>query len=166
MPCTRNEYRIKNIPGQKYTPTSSGSAGIRALPSCKRHEILPVSLTAKFAQVPKKIPNAVHICHVMTKAPRIEAGEFSALKIGMVAPLQPMPRPSSKRVMKSWGQVCETAEPMGARVQKIAETKMVPRRPKCAFKGSESQHPLEKTMSAYRTVHVCRRATHRKAHAR
>lgn len=32
---------------------------------------------------------------------------------------------------------------MGARVQKIAETKMVPRRPKYLFRGSEHQQPLE-----------------------
>jgi hypothetical protein len=74
-------------------PISRGIAGSRAEPNCRRQEILPVSLTAKLADVPRKIPKAVHICHDMTRAPRMEAGEFSALNMGMVEPLQPIPRP-------------------------------------------------------------------------
>ena len=38
-------------------------AGMKALPSCRRHEMLPVSLTARLAVVPRKIPNAVQTLH-------------------------------------------------------------------------------------------------------
>ena len=38
-----------------------------------------------------------HICHDMTRPPRILAGVFSAAKTGDVEALGPIPRPSSKR---------------------------------------------------------------------
>lgn len=43
-------------------PITRGMAGIKALPSWRRHEIEPVSLTARLAVVPRKMPNAVQIC--------------------------------------------------------------------------------------------------------
>jgi hypothetical protein len=43
--------------------------------------------------------------------------------------------------MNSCGQVLENADPITLHTQKFAETKIVPRRPKNPFKGSETQHP-------------------------
>ena len=77
-----------------------------------------------------KIPKAVHICHVIVKAPRIDAGEFSAAKIGIVDALVPIPSPSSRRQTRSCGHVWQKADPRTEKRQKIAETKIVPRRPK------------------------------------
>ena len=37
---------------------------MNAEPNCSLHEMAPVSFTARLAQVPKKIPNAVHICPI------------------------------------------------------------------------------------------------------
>ena len=59
-------------------PMTSGTAGMKAEPNCKRHVIAPALMTAKLAEKPKKIPNAVHICQDITRAPRIAAGQFSA----------------------------------------------------------------------------------------
>lgn len=39
------------------------------------------------------LPNAVHICHIITSAPRIGAGAHSALYTGTVDDLGPIPRP-------------------------------------------------------------------------
>jgi hypothetical protein len=41
--------------------------------------------------------------------------------------------------MKSCGQFWVHAEPIGDKTQKIAATKIVPRRPKYLFMGSDSQ---------------------------
>lgn len=35
---------------------------MKAEPSCNLHEILPVSFTARFTHIPRKIPKAVHLC--------------------------------------------------------------------------------------------------------
>ena len=78
----------------------------------------------------------------MTKLPRMRAGEFSAAKMGTVDPFAPIPIPSRRRVMKSSFQVWVKAPPMTGKKQKIAEKKMVPRRPNQLFNGSESQQPL------------------------
>ena len=64
--------------GQKKIPINSGIAGSIADPSCNLQAIFPVCATAKLAHVPRKIPKAVHNCQDITRAPRIEAGEFSA----------------------------------------------------------------------------------------
>ena len=48
------------------------------------HAIEPVLKTARLAEVPKKIPNAVQSCHDMTRPPRTIVGAFSALKTGTV----------------------------------------------------------------------------------
>ena len=42
----------------------------------------------------------------------------------------------------SWPQVWETAMPKGARREKIAATKMTPRRPRRSLRGSEIQPAL------------------------
>ena len=95
-----------------------GIAGIAAEPNCSRHTIAPVFHTSKLADTPlnsefsklhhaqrgaayKNIPNATHICQHITSAPRIDAGEFSAAKIGIVVALAPMPSPSKMRQIKS-----------------------------------------------------------------
>lgn len=138
--------KMQHTSGQKNTPIRRGKAGSRAEPNCSLQAILPVSFTARLATVPRKMPKAVHNCHVMTRAPRIEAGAFSAAKIGTVAPLHPIPMPRRRRVMKScshaglcqiWSlpyslgnSLCETADPIGDRAQKMADTKMQPRRPR------------------------------------
>lgn len=64
--------------GQKYIERTRGTAGINAEPSCRRQAIFGTLATTRFAQNPRKIPNAVHICQLITRAPRIAAGEFSA----------------------------------------------------------------------------------------
>jgi hypothetical protein len=38
---------------------------------------------------------------------------------------------------------------MGDKKQKMADTKIVPRRPKYLFRGSEHQHPLGETGQAF-----------------
>jgi hypothetical protein len=64
---------------------------MKAEPNCNLQEMLPVSLTARFAVVPKKTPQAVHICQHTTRPPRTEAGAFSAQKIGTVDALELIP---------------------------------------------------------------------------
>ena len=87
-----------------------------------RHAISPVLSTAKLAQNPKKRPKAVQSCQALspdqcllwkqyiyclhiTRDPRINAGEFSAAKIGTVEALEPIPIPSKRRVIKSSSHV-------------------------------------------------------------
>ena len=73
----------------------------------------------------------------------MRAGEFSAAKMGMVDPFAPIPIPNKRRVTNSSSHVRVKAPPMTGKKQKIAEKKIVPRRPNQLFKGSESQHPLD-----------------------
>jgi len=65
----------------------------------------------------------------MTSAPRMTAGAFSAAKIGTQAPFKPIPMPIRIRVMKSCSHVRVMPPPIGVSKQKIAEMKIVPRRP-------------------------------------
>ena len=74
-------------------------------PICRRHVMGPACMTARFAQRPRKIPNAVHICQLITNAPRIDAGAHSAAKIDTVAAFNPIPRPSKSLETKSCSQV-------------------------------------------------------------
>ena len=121
---------------------------MNADPSCKRQAILPVWYNARFAENPlrismsaatrekqqapthMKIPKATHSCQPITSPPRIEAGQFSAANTGIVDALVPIPIPSSRRQTNSCGHDWVKAEPITERQQKIAEKKMVPRRPK------------------------------------
>jgi hypothetical protein len=140
---------VRFVPGQKKIPTVSGIAGKKAEPICRRHAMAPTSFTARFAQNPKRIPKAVHICHDITNAPRILVGAFSAAKIGTEAPFNPIlnapisvysrvnclesstyPIPIKIRVINNCSQFWETAPPIGVKRQKIAEIKIVPRRPR------------------------------------
>lgn len=126
--------------GQNQIPKTNGTAGINAEPNCKRHAILPTSLTARFAVVPRKMPKAVQTCQDMTRPPRMFAGEFSAEKTGTVTSLRPIPMPSRILHATSWPQCWVHAEPMGASRLKIAPRKIVPLRPRILLIGSEI-HP-------------------------
>lgn len=88
------------------------------------------------------LPKAVQTCQDMTRPPRMSVGEFSAEKTGTVTSLRPIPMPRSMRQAASWPQVCETAMPKGARREKMAATKMTPRRPMRSLRGSEIQPAL------------------------
>lgn len=77
----------------------------------------PTLYTAKLAQNPRKMPNAVHICQDMTRAPRILAGEFSAAKMGTELPFRPIPTPMSRRVIKSSSQVWVRAPPISEQTE-------------------------------------------------
>lgn len=81
----------------------------------------PTFPKTRLAQVPRQIPKAVHssiqVCQqslqpkiddighflrqVMTRAPRIAAGAFSAAKTGTVLALAPIPMPKSRRQTNS-----------------------------------------------------------------
>jgi hypothetical protein len=63
-------------------------------------------------------------CQLITKPPLIEAGTFSAEKIGTVEALLPMPTPNSRRVTKSCCQFWVNADPMTEKQQKMAEKKI------------------------------------------
>ena len=104
--------------------------GRKADPSSSLQAILPAPCNAKLAQKPRKMPKATHICQLITRPPRIEAGTFSAAKMGTVDALEPIPRPSNKRQTKSCSQVWQRPEPMTGRKQKMALKKIAPRRPK------------------------------------
>ncbi|CCF43248.1 hypothetical protein CH063_13012 [Colletotrichum higginsianum] len=99
----------------------------------------------------------------MTRPPRIRVGEFSAEKTGTVTSFRPIPIPRSILSMPvsdmnsclkwflwfsdyldaaSWPQVCETAMPNGAISERMAATKMTPRRPRSSLRGSEIQPAL------------------------
>lgn len=118
-------------------PMHSGTAGRKADPSCRRQAMSPTSLTARLAQVPRKMPKAVQICQLMTRPPRTLVGAFSAEKTGTVTSFRPIPMPSSIRQATSWPQVCVTAMPKGAMSEKMAAMKMVLRRPRNSLKGSD-----------------------------
>lgn len=61
--------------------------------------------------------------------------------MGMTDAFAPIPIPSKIRVMKSSHQLLLKADPMTENKQKIPDTKIVPRRPKKLFSGSDSQQP-------------------------
>lgn len=92
----------------------------------RRHAISPTWPTARLAEHPSKIPKAVHICHDITRAPRMDAGLFSAANIGTVEALIPIPTPRSILVTNNCCQLRVRAPPIGVSKQKIAEMKIVP----------------------------------------
>ena len=138
--------------GQNQIPSTNGTAGMKAEPSCKRHAILPTSLTMRFAVVPRKMPKAVQTCQDMTKPPRMFAGAFSAEKTGTVTSLRPIPIPSKILHATSWPQCWVHAEPRGANRLKIAPTKMVPLRPMRLLTGSDNQQALFPNGLAYLAI--------------
>ena len=99
---------------------------------------------------------AVHICHIITRAPRIGAGEHSAAYTGLdtvsdrkfcnrgtntVVDLDPIPRPSTKRAIKRFGQLLATPSQIDATAAMKQDRKIVPRRPRYLLSGSVSQQP-------------------------
>lgn len=78
----------------------------------------------------------------MTKLPLIDAGAFSAARSGTVEAFAPIPIPNKSRQTNSCCQFLVMADPIADIKQNIAAKKIVPRRPRRAFKGSESQQPL------------------------
>ena len=135
--------------GQMKTCSMTSKAGMHALPSISRQfnpviETLAGSLTrksTKLAALPSIIPKAVHVCHCITRAPRMRGGEHSAAYTGTVADLGPIPKPRKKREMNKCHQVSVT--PCHTHVAKLMNDvkKIVPRRPRKAFNGSVSQQP-------------------------
>ena len=152
-------------------PMTRGTAGMNADPNCRRQEIDPVfcllsvvanyehvhglTMTARLATVPRKMPNAVltksvHVSHIfrtgishqicqdMTSPPRTLAGTFSAEKTGTVTSLSPIPTPRSTRQTASSPHVWLRPIPKGAKSEKTAAMKMVPRRPQSSFTGSRA----------------------------
>lgn len=67
---------------------------------------------------------AVHVCHCMTRAPRIKGGETSAAKTGTVADLGPMPIPRKKRAMNRCHHEFVTADQIQVAPAKKVETKI------------------------------------------
>ena len=138
-----------------------GTAGINAEASCKRQAILPAFSTITLAANPTNMPKAVQSCQpsctscefcgfpvgfsrllTITSAPRIWAGEFSAAKIGTVAPFTPIPMPRIKRTTRRVFQLWVKPDAIGVAIRISALMKMAPRRPKRLFRGSASQQPL------------------------
>lgn len=113
------------------------------------------------------MPNAVQSCQVMTSAPRILAGAFSAAKTGTVTSLRPIPIPSKIRQATNWPQCCVHADPMGARTLKTAPTRIVPFRPSKLFRGSEIHPALRfpRISTETRPQQVRFHCTHKKAMA-
>jgi hypothetical protein len=87
------------------------------------------------------IPKAVHICHIITSAPRTFAGAHSAEYMGTVVLLGPMPSPRTKRAAKRCGQEFVTPDQKQVSQESVAVTKMAPRRPRRLFSGAVSQQP-------------------------
>lgn len=100
------------------------------------------SINATEAIYPSIIPNAVHICHIMTKAPRILAGEHSAPYTGVVVDLAPTAKPRRKRPSNKFHQVCAAAIQNDEAKEIKQEMKMHPRRPNQRFRGAVVQHPM------------------------
>lgn len=85
--------KVRLTSGQKKMPMTKGTAGMKAEPSWRRQAMPPVSLMARFAHVPRKMPKAVQTCQVITNPPRMLVGAFSAEKTGTVTSLRPIPMP-------------------------------------------------------------------------
>jgi len=97
---------------------------------------------AKEEAKPSMMPKAVHICHIMVKAPRIALGAHSAAYTGVVLDLAPTASPRVKRAMSRHVQLLAAACHIPVTKAKRQEKAMVPRRPKYLFKGALSQHPM------------------------
>ena len=87
------------------------------------------------------IPKAVHICHIMTRAPRIGAGEHSAAYTGVVVDFEPIPSPRTKRARKRLTHEFATPSQIDATAAMAQDMKIVPRLPNKVLRGSVSQHP-------------------------
>lgn len=100
------------------------------------------SMKATEAMYPSIIPNAVHICHIITNAPRMMAGEHSAPYTGVVVDLAPTAKPRRNRASSRFHQVCAAAIQKDEAKDMKHEMKMHPRRPNQRFRGAVVQHPI------------------------
>jgi hypothetical protein len=76
------------------------------------------------------MPKVVHICHIMTRAPCIGAGEHSAVYTGTVADLGPIPKPRKNRAMKRCHQVFVKLDQIHVKNEIMQVRKMVFLRPR------------------------------------
>lgn len=93
------------------------------------------------AAYPSMIPNAVHTCHCITRAPRIAGGVISATYIGTVADFGPMPNPRKKRAMNICHHVLTKPCQRQAMAEKQHVRSIVPLRPNQWLKGTVNQLP-------------------------
>jgi hypothetical protein len=91
---------------------------------------------------PSIIPNAVHICHIIVKAPLIDFGADSAAYTGVVEDFAPTAKPSANRAMRRLYQLSAAAIQNPVTKDTKQETKMVPRRPIQLFSGALVQQPM------------------------
>lgn len=86
------------------------SGGIDVLASIQRH-CEPSPRTVVFWKAtettkPIMMPKAVHICHIIVSAPRMFLGADSAAYTGVVDDLAPTAKPSAKRAISRFTQLC------------------------------------------------------------
>jgi hypothetical protein len=79
---------------------------------------------------PIMIPKAVHICHIIVKAPRMFLGADSAAYTGVVDDFAPTAKPSAKRAINRLTQLLAAAIQMPVMNEIMQEMNIVPRRPK------------------------------------
>jgi hypothetical protein len=91
---------------------------------------------------PSMMPNAVHICHIIVRAPRIVFGAHSAAYTGVVEDLAPTANPRANRAMSKLYQESAAAIQNPVTNEMKHEMKMVPRRPKRLFRGAFIQQPI------------------------
>lgn len=108
---------------------------------------------------PSMMPKAVHICHIMVRAPRIlispvslvrvensqsshVLGALSALYTGVVLDLAPTANPRTKRAMSRLYHVSAAAIQKPVTTLMKQEMKIVPRRPNSLLSGAFVQHPI------------------------
>ena len=101
--------------GQKKIPKIRGRTGRKAEPNSSLKAILPTSCNAKLAQNPK----ATLVRQLIMRPPRIEAGMFSAAKMGTVNAWIPYRGQATNGRRKSCSQVWQKPESMTERKQKI-----------------------------------------------
>lgn len=139
--------------GQKYTCRQTMRGGMDVLASihlhCEPSPRIVVFWNATETTKPNMIPNAVHICHIMVRAPRMVFGADSAAYTGVVDDFAPTAKPNAKRDIRRLTQLREVSNrPLRVSVfanityllaaaiqipvmkEIIHEIKMVPRRPK------------------------------------
>jgi hypothetical protein len=79
---------------------------------------------------PSMMPKAVHICHIIVRAPRIVFGADSAAYTGVVDDLAPTANPRKNRATRRFGQLSAAAIQIPVMKEMMQEMKIVPRRPK------------------------------------
>jgi hypothetical protein len=120
--------------------------GTPVMPSIHRHcELGPIKSTPwKTVEMtnPSMMPKAVHICHIIVKAPRMDLGAHSAAYTGVVLDLAPTARPRTRRLLRKHFQFGDAACQNAVKHAKKHEKTIVPRRPYRWFNGAFSQQPI------------------------